>query len=88
VSLATLLNLQATPFAWLALVIGGVLGAVLLGVAFEWTLIGLSSLAGAMLVAGALDLTSTMHLLVLGGLFVLGVIIQSALGSGKGAKSS
>jgi len=83
VGLATLLNLQATPWAWLAFVAGGVLGAVLLAAAFEWALIGLSSLAGAMLVAGALDLTSTMHLLVLAGLFVLGLIIQSALGGSK-----
>jgi len=88
VSLATVLNFQASPFAWLALVVGGVLGAVLLGAAFEWALIGLSSLAGAVLVASALDLSSTTHLLVLAGLFVVGVIIQSALGSGKGAKGA
>jgi hypothetical protein len=35
-----------------------------------------------MLIANALDLSSTLHLLVLLGLFVLGLIIQSALRKG------
>ncbi len=81
--LVSMLNLAAAPWAWLAFIVGGILGALLLGAAFEWALVGLSSLAGAMLVANALELSSTMHLLVLVGLFVLGVIIQSALGGGK-----
>jgi hypothetical protein len=81
--LASMLHLAAAPWAWLAFIVGGILGAVLLGAAFEWALVGLSSLAGAMLVANALELSSTMHLLVLVGLFALGVIIQSALGAGK-----
>jgi len=85
--LTTMLNLPAAPWAWIAFIVGGILGALLLGTAFEWALIGLSSLAGAMLVANALALSSTMYLLVLGGLFVLGVIIQSALGGGKGRPS-
>jgi len=81
--LVSMLNLAAAPWAWVAFIVGGILGALLLGAAFEWALVGLSSLAGAMLVANALELSSTMHLLVLVGLFVLGVIIQSALGGGK-----
>jgi len=78
-SLVRLLDLQAAWWGWLAFLVGGILGAVLLGAAFDWALIGLSSLAGAMLVAGALDLSSTGHLLVLIGLFLVGVIVQSAL---------
>jgi hypothetical protein len=83
-SLVRLLNLEAAWWGWLALVAGGIVGAILLGAAFEWALIGLSSLAGALLIVDALDLSSTMHLLVLIGLFVVGVIIQSALRDGAG----
>jgi hypothetical protein len=86
--LVSMLQLAAAPWAWLAFIVGGILGAVLLGAAFEWSLVGLSSLAGAMLVANALELSSTMHLLVLVGLSVLGVIIQSALRSGSAEKPS
>ncbi len=85
--LVSMLNLAAAPWPWVAFIVGGILGALLLGAAFEWALVGLSSLAGAMLVANALELSSTMHLLVLVGLFVLGVIIQSAMGGGKRRQS-
>jgi len=86
--LMPMLNLAAGPWAWVAFVVGGILGAVLLGAAFEWALIGLSSLAGAMLIANALDLSSTLHLLVLLGLFAVGVVLQSALKSGPAKKPS
>ncbi len=87
-SLVRLLDLQAAWWGWLAFLVGGILGAVLLGAAFDWALIGLSSLAGAMLVAGALNLSSTGHLLVLIGLFLVGVIVQSALHRGADKKPS
>lgn len=81
--LVAMINIPAAPWAWVALVVGGVLGAILLGAAFDWALIGLSSLAGAMLIANALDLSSTLHVLVLIGLFGLGVIVQVSLRPGK-----
>jgi hypothetical protein len=87
-SLVSLLHLEAAWWGWLAFLAGGILGAVLLAATFEWALIGLSSLAGAVLVAGALNLSSTMHLLVLIGLFVVGVIVQSALRDGAGKNPS
>lgn len=87
-SLVRLLHLEAAWWGWLALVAGGIVGAILLGAAFEWALIGLSSLAGAMLIAGALDLSSTAHLLALIGLFVVGIIVQSVLRGGARRKPS
>lgn len=87
-SLVSLLHPEAAWWGWLAFLAGGILGAVLLAATFEWALIGLSSLAGAVLVAGALNLSSTMHLLVLIGLFVVGVIVQSALRDGAGKNPS
>ena len=86
--LATMLSLPSAPWAWIAFVVGGILGALLLSVAFEWALVGLSALAGAMLIANALDLSSTLHLLVLLGLFVVGVVIQTALRGGPARKPS
>jgi len=87
-SLVRLLNLDAAGWGWLALLLGGVVGAILLGAAFEWALIGLSSLAGATLIAGALDLSATGHLLAVIGLFVVGVIVQSALRGGTDKKAT
>jgi len=87
-SLLALLELQANWLGWVALIVGGILGALLLGAALEWALIGLSSLAGAVLVAGSLDVSSTVHLLLVLGLFVVGVIIQAALRGGEHKKGS
>lgn len=87
-SLVGLLDLQANWLGWVAFMVGGILGALLLGAALDWALIGLSSLAGAVLVAGALGLSSTAHLLVLIGLFVVGVIIQAALRGKENKKES
>jgi Domain of unknown function (DUF4203) len=84
-SLVALLHLQPDWWGWVGFVVGGILGAVLLGAALDWALIGLSSLAGAVLVANALNLPSTVHLLVLVGLFIVGVILQAAMG-GRGHK--
>ncbi len=78
VSLATLLGVTGTA-AWIILVIGGILGAVLIASVFEWALIGLSSLAGAALVAEGLQLHAGSAFLVGAVLFVIGVIIQAAI---------
>ena len=81
--LATMFHVTVSLWGWVAFLLGGVLGAVLLGAAFDWALIGLSSLAGAMLIANAAKLPPTVHLLVLAGLCVVGVIVQAALGTGR-----
>lgn len=87
-SLVGILNPQADWWGWVAFIVGGILGALLLGAALEWALIGFSSLAGALLIVDALDLPSTTHMLVLVGLFVVGVIIQAALRGGEHKKAS
>jgi hypothetical protein len=89
-SLVGLLDLQADWWGWVAFIVGGILGALLLGAALDWALIGLSSLAGAFLIGevleDAVNLSSTAHLLVLVGLFVVGVIIQAAMRGGARKK--
>jgi hypothetical protein len=85
-SLVGLLDLPADWWGWVAFVVGGILGALLLGAALDWALIGFSSLAGALMVVDALHLSSALHLLVLVGLFVVGVIIQAAMRGGARKK--
>jgi hypothetical protein len=63
---------------WIIFVVGGVVGAILVVVLFEWALIGLSAWAGATLITQALDLRSGLSALVFLALLILGVIIQVA----------
>jgi hypothetical protein len=64
-------------YDWLPFVIGGIMGALLIALLFDWALIILSSLAGSSLVVQNIQLEPTMELLVLIGLFVVGMIIQA-----------
>lgn len=57
--------------------IGGVVGALLLLVLFDWALIVLSSAIGAYLIIGALHLPATGQAVVFAGLTLIGVIIQA-----------
>jgi hypothetical protein len=74
------------PFAfWVAFVVGGLIGAVLLGMVFDWSLIGLSALAGSLLIADAAHLppSGNRGLLLWLGLLVFGVVVQAAQMRGK-----
>jgi uncharacterized membrane protein YeaQ/YmgE (transglycosylase-associated protein family) len=64
---------------WLAYFIGGILGAVLLLVIFDWALIILSSFAGAMLIVDALDAEQPAATWILVVLFVVGLVVQTGL---------
>lgn len=72
------LNL-ASSGAWVAFVVAGIFGAILAGWLFEVALVVFSSYLGAALVIDALNLPETA--LMLGVLFVAGVLVQSSLGS-------
>jgi hypothetical protein len=63
--------------AWVAFAIGGIIGAVLVLVLFDWALIFLSALTGALLIVDNLHLEQSTGLVVLVGLFFIGVISQS-----------
>jgi hypothetical protein len=62
----------------LAFILGGIVGAVLTIVLFDWALIGLSSLVGSSMIVQALDLPRGLAWVVLIVLFVGGIIVQSA----------
>jgi len=72
------LGFQGDPSFWIAFVIGGVLGAVLIKIIFDWSLIALSSLAGSSLIVEALQLRERPEFLLWLLLLGLGVAVQVA----------
>jgi uncharacterized membrane protein YsdA (DUF1294 family) len=73
-----------------AFIIGGIIGAILLWVVFDWALILLSSLTGAMLVTQAFQNNHLSDLLLLGiflGSFLVGAVIQADQLKHKSRKS-
>jgi len=70
------LSLEGGWATWLAFIIGGVIGVILVGAFLDWALISLSSLAGASLVTGALNLSGGPGLVVFVILIVIGVLYQ------------
>ncbi len=72
------LGLHGDASFWIAFVIGGVLGAVLIKIIFDWSLIALSSLAGSSLIVEALQLRKMPEFLLWLLLFGIGVALQVA----------
>ncbi len=65
---------------WMAFVVGGLAGALLMNAVFTWTLIVLSSLCGAAVVCESLhNVAPPVVSAVFTGLAILGVVIQSGL---------
>jgi hypothetical protein len=74
-----LLGIDAAPNNWMAFIIGGIVGLLLVASVFNWALYLLSAWGGATLVTNAIGLEATVGLVVFFALFVLGVIIQAGL---------
>ncbi len=72
-----LLNLDHGWLPWLAFLLGGVIGAALVGAFLDWALVILSSLAGASLIVQAFDLHRGLGFLVFALLAALGISIQA-----------
>lgn len=79
VSLVEALRLETGRFAWLPFIIGGLVGALLVGFLFNWALIILSSLTGSAVIAQATNLAPLLMLLVFGVLLAVGIVTQAAL---------
>jgi len=86
VSLFNTLNMAPPPaLPWAPFVIGGLLGAILLYLFFDWTLIVLSSFAGAAFISQTIQISAIPSTILLATLFLAGIIIQgSMLKKGKG----
>lgn len=70
---------QAPGREWLSFLIGGVIGAVLMVVLFEWTLIVLSSIGGAHLITMEFHFHAAAMLALTTALVVCGVLVQTKL---------
>lgn len=77
--LSGLLAVDAEPIRWMAFIIGGIVGLLLVASLFDWALYILSAWAGATLVTESIGLQATVGLVVFFALFLLGIIIQASL---------
>jgi len=77
--LSGLFGIDAAPGNWMAFIIGGIVGLLLVASVFNWALYLLSAWAGATLVTEAIGLQAQLGLVLFFVLFVLGMIIQAGL---------
>lgn len=77
--LIELIGLDVGQWNWVVLIIGGIVGAVLAGLLFDWALIILSSLTGAGLLLQPLDLAAPWDLVAFIGLALVGILAQSVI---------
>jgi hypothetical protein len=70
-----LMRMNLEKFAWVAFLVGGILGTILMLAVFEWALIILSSLIGAAFLADGIG-TEQNALMIFGVAFVIGLVIQ------------
>ena len=74
--IASMLGYVAVPPI---IIIGGIAGAILLFVTFDWALIGLSSVAGATLIVQSLKLSSQVEIILYTVLIAAGVVFQATM---------
>ena len=72
-----MLNLEINLGFWVAFIIGGIIGVILVNAVLDWALISLSSLAGASLVSEALNLSKGIALVVFIALIAIGISYQA-----------
>jgi hypothetical protein len=84
--LSQLLGNNSEAFNWMAFIIGGIVGLLLVASVFNWDLYVLSSWAGATLVTKAIGLQAQLGLVLFFVLFILGMIIQVGLFKNEPAK--
>ena len=75
--LIPLFHLEHGWLPWLAFIVGGIIGVILVGAFLDWALIGLSSLAGASLIAGTLNVREAIAFLVFVVLAIIGISVQA-----------
>lgn len=74
-----LLQIDLGWLSWVIVALCGALGLILVLRLFNWGLILLSSLAGAMIIVENVSLQGVFGLVALGGIFILGVLVQGAM---------
>jgi hypothetical protein len=76
--LAGLIGIDSGILFWIIYLIGGIGGALIIGMFFDWTVILLSSLGGAALIVNAFQMDGLARIVALIGLVVLGIVIQAS----------
>jgi hypothetical protein len=71
------LAIDTTSYGWIPFVIGGVIGAALIAILFNWALVILSSLAGAVLVTESLATSLQIQGLIFLALLLIGIVVQT-----------
>lgn len=74
-AIAVQFGMQET--AWIAFLVAGVIGAILLMILFNWALVALSSLVGAAVITQELTLTEPWPVVVFLLLLIFGLAVQS-----------
>ncbi len=74
-----LLQVDLGWISWVIVTLCGALGLFLVLRLFNWSLILLSSLAGAMIIVENVSLQGVFGLVALGGIFILGVLVQGTM---------
>ena len=78
IAVAAAFFVQSAQYYWITFLIGGIIGALLLLVLFDWALIALSSIVGAYLILNAFSLPATGTSILFIALVAIGVIVQVA----------
>lgn len=68
-----------TKSAWLIFLIGGIFGALIAALVFDWALIGLTSLIGAMLITQSFNINEPLKTLLFIICAAIGVVMQAYL---------
>ena len=79
---ATLIESLGVPHAGqglLFLLVGGLVGAIVMVMVFDWALIVLSSLFGAHLVVAAVPLAPDLRIVAFATLFLIGLLVQARI---------
>ncbi len=81
--MAGLFGIKAEPFNWMAFIIGGIVGLLLVASIFDWALFILSAWAGSTLITRTLTegvgMNETLGLILFFILFVVGIIFQAGI---------
>ena len=77
VAIAAAFFVQHAEYYWLTFLVGGVVGALLLLLLFDWALIVLSSVVGAHLIQTAVVLPATGNAILFVVLELIGVVVQA-----------
>jgi hypothetical protein len=79
ISLLDILGVELARLAWLPLIVGGFVGALLVLLLFDWALIILSSLVGASLISQAIPLEPPLGAVLFIGSLCVGTVTQTGM---------